>query len=100
MFELKLKGSLEELNVNHLTLSLPILQNGQTQSNKLAIWLPQACNFIKKETPAQVFPVNFTKLIRILLYKTLLNDCSLILQEKAAKYLKALKHCHGKSYRN
>ena len=61
MFELKLKGSLEELNVNHLTLSLPILQNGQTQSNKSAIWLPQACNFIKKETPAQVFSCEFYK---------------------------------------
>ena len=32
--------------------------------NKVAGLRPEACNFIKKETLAQVFPVNFVKFLR------------------------------------
>ena len=36
---------------------------------------PQACNFVIKETLAQVFPVNFAKFLRTPFYRTLLDDC-------------------------
>ena len=39
---------------------LKILQNSQE------IHWPKTCNFIKKETLAQVFPVNFAKFLRTL----------------------------------
>ena len=49
---------------------LEILQNSQENTcaslffNKVAGLGPQACNFINKETLAQVFPVNFAKFLR------------------------------------
>ena len=50
-----------------LKMCLEISQN--LQENTCArvfslIKLPKACNFIKKETQAQVFPVNFPKFLR------------------------------------
>ena len=35
---------------------------------------PQACNFVIKETLAQVFPVNFAKFLRTPFYRTPLDD--------------------------
>ena len=36
---------------------------------------PEACNYIKIESPEQVFPVNFAKFSENLLYRTLPDDC-------------------------
>ena len=36
---------------------------------------PQACNFVIKETLAQVFPVNFAKFLRTRFYRTPPDDC-------------------------
>ena len=47
----------------------------------------EACNFIKKETLAQVFPVNFVKFLRTPFYRTPLVAASAFFQQRKAQLI-------------
>ena len=65
---------------NHPLSCFLLRKEGRQMSNYLlTLWVinlhPHACNFIKKETLVQVFPLNFVKFLRTPFLQTPLGDC-------------------------
>ena len=67
-----IKNKLQEAVVQRCSVKKVFLRNSQnSQENtcaRLSLLITLQANFIKKETLAQVFPVNFVKLLRTLFF--------------------------------
>ena len=67
-----IKNKLQEAVVQRCSVKKVFLRNSQnSQENtcaRLSLLIKLQANFIKKETLAQVFPVNFVKLLRTLFF--------------------------------
>ena len=67
-----------EIHIKYVKRKLPTIKKKGIQKK------PEACNFIKKETLAQVFSCEFCEISKNTFYRTPLDDCFCSIEKKSA----------------